>query len=164
MESIAILTLVPSPFHELVLNVILSDDKVSERANLNKLQTNKWIDTTARGNTKKRLFMLAIIIDLNIQTPDAYYVLRGAFEVADLHVINIYADVSRFEFSQSPASKIIVLLMYIVPTLVYTFRLVFQISLNYSVFMNIVELMHLVAIYAYFIMSFVLYHMKYNNK
>ena len=101
-------------------------------------------------------YVLAVIIDMNVDTPDSYYCARAAFEIMDTHIINIYGEINRVELSEFPATKIITFLMYVAPSILYTFRILFQISLNYAVLTNIVELLHLITIYAYFIINIIL--------
>jgi hypothetical protein len=92
---------------------------------------------------------------MNVKTPDAYYAIRGAFELVDTHITNVYADINRVELNSLSAGKIVLLLVYIVPTVLYTFRIIFQISLNYSVLANVFELMHVVGIYSYFVIEMI---------
>ncbi len=100
---------------------------------------------------------VGLLVDMNILTPESEFAIRGAVEMVDTHIVNIFADISRVDTSPFTASKIIVLLIYVLPATLYTLRIVFQISLSYSVLMNIFELAHVVIIHAYFIINLIVY-------
>jgi len=134
-------------YNSKVLSVVLTKDKTKSYKILETLKSNNWIDS----NTK------TLIIDLNFESPEAYFNARGAFEIMDNHVINIYANINRVELSGYQAGKIILLLMYGLPSVVYALRIVYLISVNFSVLTSIFELAHLIVIYCYMAISFATY-------
>ena len=123
-----------------VLMITLGNDKTLETEKIDILEKNKWIDEDTRS----------VIIDFNLYFKETYFAVRVVFEVIDGKVVNIFQDSNRLDATGFTVSKIILIILYILPAFIYMLRIIFLISIDYSIITSMLELIHIFSAYAYF--------------
>lgn len=138
---------------KIVLSLVIEQRMNSS---ISQLQRNNWINNYSRCNYFL-INVIAVIIDFNLQTYSSYYALREAYELTGQHIFNVHKDIFQIPLNPLDGNQIFLLIIYVLPSLVFVFRTIFEICLYYSVFINLIELMHLAVVFIYFILCIVMY-------